>query len=326
MDTRMPSINRRSALTAALLGMVSLHAFGESYPAKPITLVVPYPAGAAVDGVGRALAIELGKRLGQSVVVENVGGASGTIGASKVRRSAPDGYTLMVGTVNDMIVAPTVMKLGYTSADFTPIAKISYNSTVLVAHPSFPANSIDDLVGLARRSNEPLLMGATGAAVMQTVGGLLLADSAGIKVTNVVYKGGAPMVTDLLGGQVKVGTIALNSVLPYIREGRLKALGVISTRRDPTAPDIPTVNEGNSVKGVEADLWTSLVGPARLPAPVVSRLSAAIKEILADVKYREAQFKVGSVAAEPESAQVFGRFIAAEQARLAPALANVKAQ
>ena len=322
----MPTIHRRTVLSLAMLGVISSTAFGQEYPAKPITLVVPYPAGAAVDGVGRALALELAKNLGQSVVVENVGGASGSIGAARVRRSAPDGYTLMIGTVNDMVVAPTVMKSGYNAGDFTHIAKLSSNSTVLAAHPSFPANSVDELVALARASKEPILMGATGAAVMQTVGGVLLAESAGIKITNVVYKGGSPMVTDLLGGQIKVGTVALNSVLPYFRDGRLKALGVISTRRDPSAPEIPTVNEGSVVKGVEADLWTGLMGPANLPAPIVSRLSTALRAILTNPAYRDSQFKVGSIVASPEEAADFSRFVNNEQKRLAPVLATIKVE
>lgn len=322
----MPSISRRAATVAIFLSVLTPYVFGQSYPSKPLTLVVPYPAGAAVDGIGRSLAVELGKHLGQPVVVENVGGASGTIGAAKVRRSTPDGYTLMVGTTNDLVVAPTVMKAGYSVGDFTAIAKISVNSTVLVAHPSFPANSVDEFVSLARRSKESILMGATGAAVMQTVGGMLFADAAGIKFSNVVYKGGAPMVTDLLGGQIKVGTIALNSVMPHIRDGKIKALGIISTRRDPASPDIPTVNESTSVKGVEADLWTGLVGPANLPAPIVVRLSTAMREILADPKYREAQSKLGSMVVEPDSSSAFSRFLLTEQNRLAPVLAKIKAE
>ncbi|WP_288251499.1 tripartite tricarboxylate transporter substrate binding protein [uncultured Hydrogenophaga sp.] len=322
----MPTFTRRSALVTALLGLLAPHAFGQTYPSKPITLVVPYPAGAAVDNIGRGLALELSKRLGQSVVVENVGGASGTIGAGKVRRSTPDGYTLMVGTVNELLVAPTVMKSGYSVSDFTPIAKISSNSTVLVAHPGFSANSADELIEQARRSKEPLLMGATGAAVMQTVGGMLLAEAGGIEITNVVYKGGAPMVTDLLAGQVLVGTVALNSVLPHIRNGKLKPLGVISNHRDPTAPEIPTINEGKAVKNVEADLWTGLVGPKDLPPPVVSRLTAVMRDILSEAKYRESQLKAGSIPADPEAEAVFSRFVLGEKTRLAPVLAKVKVE
>lgn len=132
------------------------------------------------------------------------------------------------------------------------------------------------------------------------------------------------MVSDLLAGQIKVGTVALPSVLPHIRSGKLKAIGLISIRRDPTAPDIPTVNEGRAVKGVEADLWTGLVGPANLPAPIVARLSVAMREILADPKYREAQLKAGSIPAELEGATPFGPYVIAEQTRLAPVLANIK--
>ena len=322
----MTTFSRRTALATTLLGVIAPHAFAQTYPDRPITLVVPYPAGAAVDGNGRALAAELSKHLGQPVVVDNVGGASGTIGATKVRRSTPDGYTLMVGTINEMLVAPTVMKLGYSAVDFTPIAKLTLARTILVAHPSFPANSADELIELARQSKEPLLMGATGAAVMQTVGGMMLADAAGIKISNVVYKGGAPMVTDLLGGQIKVGTSALPSVLAHIRDGKLKALGMISNDRDPTAPDIPTVNEGKALKGVSADLWTGLVGPANLPAPVVAKLSAAMREILADPKFRESQLKSGSVSAAFEDPATFGRYLKGEKTRLDPALAKLVGQ
>ena len=318
------SAYRRQCLTTLFLALAAPLAFGQAYPEKPITLVVPYPAGAAVDRVGRALAGELSKRLGKTVVVENVGGASGTIGAKKVQREQADGYMLLMGTVNDLVVAPTVLKSGNSVRDFTPIAKVSLNSTVVVAHPSFPANTIDEMVDLAKRSKEPLLMGATGVAVMQTVGGTLLADAAGIRVSHVVYKGGAPLLNDLLGGQVKVGTIALNSALPMIRDGKLKALGVISNHRDPTAPNIPTVNEGRSVKGVEADLWTGLVGPANLPAPVVARLASVMREILADPAYRDTEFKAGSIAVEPGEPAAFQRYLLNEQTRLQPVLANIK--
>jgi tripartite-type tricarboxylate transporter receptor subunit TctC len=322
---RRLNVNRRIALTALSIGLLTPAAWSQAYPDKPITLVVPYPAGAAVDRVGRSLAAELGKRLGQSIVVENVGGASGTIGAKKVLRAPADGYTLLLGTVNDMIVAPAVLKAGYSTEQFTPLAKLSFNSTVLVAHPSLPANNVDELAALVRRSKEPLLSGATGTAMMQTIGGTLLGEVAGFPIEHVVYKGGAPLLTDLTGGQVKVGTIALTSALPLIRDGKLKALGVISMQRDPTAPQIPTVNEGKAVHGVSADLWTGLFAPAGLPPAVVSRLSAAVQDVLADPAYREGEFKAGSVVAKAEDRRAFAQDLREQEKRLQPLLAKIKA-
>lgn len=315
---------RTAALALGALAFASL-ASAQTYPERPITLVVPYPAGAAVDRVGRALGAELQRRLGQPVVIDNVAGASGTIGAKKVQRAAPDGYTLLVGTVNDMLVAPAVLKAGYTAKDFTPVTRLSQNTTVLVAHPGFGANNADELVALAKRRTEPVLAGATGVAMMQTIGGTLLAQAGGFRIDHVPYKGGAPLLTDLMSGQVQLGTIALTSALPMIREGRIKAIGIISSHRDPTAPNIPTVNEGSSVKGVEADLWTGLLGPAGMPEPVVARLNAVLKDIMSDAAYRDNEFKAGSVVVEPNDGKAFGQFLQREEARLKPSLAEVKA-
>lgn len=317
---------RRALLAAAALAAAAPLAWSQPYPAKPITLVVPYPAGASVDRIGRALAAELGKRLGQTVIVENVGGASGTLGARRVQRAPADGYTLLLGSVNDLMVGPVALKSGYTVRDFTPIAKLSTNSTVLVAHPGLPASNVDELAAIAKRNTEPLLLGATGAAMMQTIGGTLVAEAAGFKASTVVYKGGAPLLNDLVGGQIQVGTIALTGALPMIRAGKLKALGVISAHRDPTAPDIPTVNEGRTVKGAEADLWTGLFGPAGLPAPVVGKLAAVMKDVLADPAYRDSEFKAGSIPSEGGTPQGFQQYLLAEESRLRPALANVKAE
>ena len=319
------TLHRRTAAVAlAALAFASLSS-AQTYPDRPITLVVPYPAGAAVDRVGRALGAELQRRLGQPVVIDNVAGASGTIGAKKVQRAAPDGYTLLVGTVNDMLVAPAVLKAGYTTMDFTPVTRLSQNTTVLVAHPGFGANTADELVALARRRTEPLLAGATGVAMMQTIGGTLLAQAGGFRIDHVPYKGGAPLLTDLISGQVPLGTIALTSALPMIREGRIKAIGIISSHRDPTAPNIPTVNEGRSVKGVEADLWTGLLGPAGMPEPVVARLNAVLRDIMSDAAYRDTEFKAGSVVVEPNDGKAFRQFLQREETRLKPSLAEVKA-
>lgn len=321
-----PLFSRRVALAALATALTTGPGRAQSYPDRPITLVVPYPAGASVDRIGRALALELGKRLGQPVVVDNVGGASGTLGAKKVLRASADGYTLLLGSVNDLMVGPAALKAGYTLRDFTPIAKLSANSTVLVAHPGLPANTMDELAVWAKRAKEPLLLGATGAAMMQTVGGTLVAEAAGFAVSPVIYKGGAPLLNDLVSGQVQVGTIALTGALPMIRAGKLKPLGVISQQRDPTAPDIPTVNEGKAVRGVYADLWTGLFAPTNLPAPVLARLVTVVRDVLADAHYREAEFRAGSIASEPGNPQDFQQYLAREEARLKPRLASIKVE
>ncbi|MGJ7558111.1 tripartite tricarboxylate transporter substrate binding protein [Variovorax sp. RB3P1] len=314
----------RASLLLACAAACGVPSFAQTYPDKPITLIVPYPPGAAVDRVARGLSLELGKRLGQSVIVDNVAGASGTVAGKRMLRTQPDGYTLMIGTVNELVVAPPVMKAGYTARDFTPIAKISNNSTVLVAHPGFGANTVDELIELGRKSREHLLSGATGTATMQTFGGTMLADAGGFKMTHVVYKGGSPLLNDLVAGQVQLGTIALTSALPFIRDGKLKAIGIISMHRDPTAANIPTVNEGKTVRNVQADLWTGLIGPARMPPAVVARLSSTVREIMASASYREAEFKSGSVVAEFAEPAAFGKFLAQEEERVRPLLANVK--
>ena len=301
-----------------------LAALAQTYPDKPITLVVPFPPGAVTDRVGRALAVELAKRLGKQVVVENVGGASGTLAGQRVLRAPADGYTLLVGTVNDMVLAPLVIKkAGYSVKDFTPIAKLFEAPTILVAHPSFPANSADELVAFAKKSHEPVPLGATGMAMLQTFGGIMFADAAGFKFSVVPYKGGGPLMTDLIGGQVQVATIALPSALGLIRQGKLKSLGIISTRRDPTAPDLATVNEGKLVKGIEADLWGGLAGPPNLPAPVVATLSAAMRDILADPAFKESEAKAGNVLSLYADPSSFKQFLVREEERLRGVAARV---
>lgn len=328
MRTFRPGIARRALLLAAAAALAApgFAARAGTYPDKPITLIIPFPPGAVTDRVGRSLALELGKRLGQQVIVENVGGASGTLAGKKVLRAPADGYTLLMGTVNDMVVAPIAVKADYSVKDFTPIAKVGAATTILVAHPSFPADSVDELAAHAKRTKEPVPLGATGVAMLQTFGGVMLANAAGFKFNVVPYKGGGPLLTDLLGGQVQIATMALPSALPFIRDGKLKSVGVISLRRDPTAPQLATVNEGQAVEGIEADLWLALAGPPHLPPPVLSRLSAAMRDVLADPAFREAEFRAGSVLADHAEPAAFRAFLLREDARLRKLIAGMKVE
>ncbi|SEF22130.1 tripartite tricarboxylate transporter substrate binding protein [Variovorax sp. NFACC27] len=303
-------------LMAGLWAAVGVCQASEPYPAKPITLIVPYPPGAAVDTAGRLIAQDLGKRLGQQVVIENVGGASGTIGAKKALRAPADGYTLMLGNVSDMVLAPMIVKdAKYEGSDFAPIAKMLGGTAVLVAKPSFPANTTDELIAYAKANPEKVSMGSTGSATFQTLAALIFQQKAGIKFVEVPYKGGAPMTVDLMGGQLDLGAIALPSVLQYIRQGKLKSLGVLSAQRDINAPDLPTVNESRHVKDVGAIMWAGIVGPPKLPAEVVEKLNRTINEMMRSADFRQAHAQLGSITFEPSTPADFHKFISEEQVR-----------
>ncbi|WP_439589044.1 Bug family tripartite tricarboxylate transporter substrate binding protein [Hydrogenophaga sp.] len=325
MNLQHPLLLRRGVLAMFVaMAVTSTPLQAQSYPEKPVTLVVPFPPGAVTDRVGRALALEMSKRLGQPVVVENVGGASGTLAGQKVLRAQPDGYTLLLGTVNDMMMAPIAMKqAGYAAKDFTPIARLFSVPTILVAHPSFPANNSDELVEYAKKNNGVIPLGATGMATLQTFGGIMFANAAGFKFNVIAYKGGGPLMTDLVGGHVQVGTIALSSALSLIRQGKLKSLGVISLKRDPTAPEIATVNEGKVVKGVEADLWGGLAAPPNLPPAIVAKLSAVMREVLADQAFRETEARNGNVLVEYADPNAFRQFLVKDDVKLRAIAATV---
>jgi tripartite-type tricarboxylate transporter receptor subunit TctC len=303
-------------VAAASWAAVGIGQASEPYPAKPITLIVPYPAGAAVDTAGRLIAQDLGKRLGQQVIVENVGGASGTIGAKKALRAPPDGYTLMLGNVSDMVLAPMIVKEAkYDGSDFTAIAKMLGGTAVIVAKPSFPANTTDELIAYAKANPEKVNMGSTGSATFQTLAALTFQQKADIKLVEVPYKGGAPMTVDLMAGQLDVGAIALPSVLQYIRQGKLKSLGVLSLQRDVNAPELPTVNESRYVKDVGATMWAGIVGPPKLPTDVVERLNKTINEMMRSAEFKQSHAQLGGITFEPSTPAEFRKFISEEQNR-----------
>ena len=307
----------RFVLLAAALGAAAgASQATEPYPAKPVTLIVPYPPGAAVDTAARLIAQDLGTRLGQQIVVENVSGASGTIGAKKALRAPPDGYTLMLGNVSDMVLAPMIVKEAkYDGSDFTAIAKMLGGTAVIVAKPSFPANTTDELIAYAKANPEKVNMGSTGSATFQTLAALTFQQRAGIKFVEVPYKGGAPMTVDLMAGQLDVGAIALPSVLQYIRQGKLKSLGVLSLQRDVNAPELPTVNESRYVKDVGATMWAGIVGPPKLPADVVERLNKTINEMMRSAEFKQSHAQLGGITFEPSTPAEFRKFISEEQNR-----------
>lgn len=287
-----------------------------TYPDKTITLVVPNAAGGAADNLARSIAEELAKRLGQPVVVENVSGASGALGAQRVLRSAPDGHTLLFGTTSDMVVTPIANRnAGYGARDFTPIAKVGVTPMTLVARPGLGVSTLDQLVELARRSPNALSVGTTGAASLQAFAAVALQRAAGIDLLGVPYKGGAPLLNDLLGGQLDLGVLTLPAAMAQVRTGKLTMLGVLAERRADSAPDMPTASESKSVKGVVVEIWAAIAGPANLPAPVVDRLSKAFQSILTDAEFTQRRARLGDMAVPYRTPAEFGRFLAAEDER-----------
>ncbi len=286
------------------------------FPERPITLVVANAAGGATDNLARAFAEEMSSRLGQPVVVENIGGASGALGAQRVLRSPPDGYTLLFGTTSDMVVTPIANRTaGYAPKDFAPIGKVGITQMVLVARPNLGATSFDQLVAMARQKPNGLSVGTAGNVSLQAFAAVALQRAAGIDLLGVPYKGGAPMLNDLLAGQVDVGVTTLPTALAQVRAGKLQALGVLSEKRAAAASDIPTVNESQSVKGIQIEIWAALAGPPKMPAAVIDTISRAVQTLLNDKAFIERRAKNGDQTPPFESPAEFGRYLAAEEHR-----------
>jgi tripartite-type tricarboxylate transporter receptor subunit TctC len=246
------------------------------------------------------MAEELTKRLGQPIVVENVGGASDALGAQRVLRGPADGHTLLCGTTSDMVVTPIANRsAGYQARDFTPIAKVGVTPMTITA----------------RQKPNGLSVGTTGSASLQAFATVALQRAAGIDLLGVPYKGAAPLLNDLLGGQLDLGVMTLPAAMAKVRAGKLTMLGVLSDKRHASAPDMPTANESQSVKGVVVEIWAALAGPPNMPAAVVERISRAVQPVLTDKEYTDRRAKMGDMAVPYQTPAEFGRFLQAEDER-----------
>lgn len=299
-----------AALGASVLRPATAWA-SEAFPSRPITLIVPSVAGGGTDGITRSFAAEVAKRLKQTVVVENLPGASGSIAIAKVAKAASDGYTLVAAN-SDIALNPLIQKTaGYRLSDVTPIVKLGFSPLSLVARAGLPVTNLEQLIALAKASPGKITVGVSGIS-LPSVGVAMLETAAGIDLLPVPYKGAAPVLNDLLGGQVDLAVTALTNVLPHVRAGKLKMLGVLSDKRPSVAPDLPLVTETPATRKVSLDIWVGLFGPANLPPAVVSTLNAAAQDVLRMPAYRELRLKAGDVPADPMSQQEFARFVAAE--------------
>ena len=268
------------------------------YPHKPISIVVGYPPGGSTDLTGRAVAAELSKRLQVPVVVENLGGAGGAIGAQKVAASVADGYTLLVGSNNEIairgLVSPTVK---YRLKDFTPIGLVGSQPMVLVASSHSRVKTMAQLITLAQANPEKLSYGSSGVGTALHLAGEMINDECGIRMTHVPYRGVAPLVNDLLGNNIDLGVFVLSSALPYIHSGQLTALGTTERVRSTVTPGVPTLSEHPYLKGLDINVWFALMGPAKLPSQVVEKLRKALTESLQSPELRKTLESSGSTIA-----------------------------
>jgi tripartite-type tricarboxylate transporter receptor subunit TctC len=314
--------DRRWRLIARWLGVVIAAAsipgaaLAQAYPSKPVKIVVPFPPGGAVDTIARVVGQKLADRLGQPVIVDNRPGASANIGAELVAKSAPDGYTLLMASPGLAINNTLFPRLPFNGVrDFTAIARIGYAPLVIVVNPSFPAKSLGELIAQAKAEPSKLTYASAGNGSSGHLAGELFKISAKIDVLHVPYKGGAPAITDLLGGRISFMPINPLEVVSHIKSQRLRVLAVASDQRAALMPDVPTVAEAG-VPGFEASVWWGLVAPAKTPHEIIARLNAATLEALADASVKGKLTELG-VVITPGTPEQFGDFIRAEDARWA---------
>ncbi len=261
------------------LATVAVVAQAQSFPTKPIRLVCPFPPGGAVDIASRAIAAELSKTIGQPVNVENKPGAGGNIGGVDVARSAPDGYTLLMTTSGINGINPVLYrKMPFDpNKDLTAVAGLVSLSNVLVVHPSVKVNTVQELLALVRAEPGKITFASSGSGTSIHMSGEMFMHLTGTKMIHVPYKGSAPALTDLLGGQVQLMFDNIPSALPHVKSGKLRAIATTGAQRDPALPEIPTIAEAG-VKGYEAGVWFGLAAPAGTPADVIAKISTeAIK-------------------------------------------------
>jgi len=275
---------RRAALSlAATLAILAPHAAraADAYPAKPVRFVVAFPPGGGTDIIARAIAQKLAERIAQQVVVDNRPGAGGNIGTDIVAKSAPDGYTMLMGSAGPLAINASLFgKMPFDPIkDLAPVTLAASTPNVLVVHPSLRVATVKELIALAKARPGEINFASSGHGTPAHLAGELFNSMAGVKMVHVPYKGAAPALADLLGGQVQLMFSTMPPALPHVKDGKLRALAVTSAKRSPAAPDIPTLDE-IALPGFEANTWHGVVVPAGTPATIVARLNREIVAIL----------------------------------------------
>jgi tripartite-type tricarboxylate transporter receptor subunit TctC len=299
---------RKAIIPCLVLGLLSLTstvsypAAAEQYPAKPIRLIVPFPPGGGMDAAARIVGAKLSEYLGQQVVVDNRPGAGGSIGSQLAARSAPDGYTLLMGsTATHAINASLYSNLAYDPVkDFSPVALVASTPSLLVVHPSLPAKNVAELIALAKKGGTELSFASAGPGSTQHLAGELFKSMTGTRILHVPYKGAAPAMSDLVGGQVSMAFDTMPSAMPQVQTGTVRALGITTLKRSASLQNVPTIAE--TVPGYEVLTWFGVFAPRETPAAIVTQVSTEIRKSLRvkDVQDRLAAVGLDAIDGSPE--------------------------
>lgn len=266
-----------------------------SYPNKPVTIVVGYPAGGSTDLVGRLVANEIEKHLGQTVIVENLGGAGGAIGAQKVANAKPDGYTLLVGANNEIAIANMINKsIKYKISDFTPIGVVASQPMVLVASQKAGVKNTEAFYQAVKANPAKFSYGSSGVGTALHLAGEMMKDQAQIDMQHVPYRGVPALTNDVLGNNIEYGVFVLSSGLPLIKAGKVQAIATTEAKRYAATPDIPALAEHPAFKNVDINSWFAMMGPANMPAPVVAKIKEALNKTMAAPEFRKKMEDAGA--------------------------------
>ncbi len=285
-----------AAASLLALGLIGGAALAQPYPAKPISLIVPFPAGGTTDVLARALGQELSRSLGQPVVVESKPGAGATLGADYVAKARADGHTLLMGAMHHTIATSVYRKLPYDfQKDLTPVTTVALVPNVLVVNPNVPAKNVKELLALARAEPGKLIYGSNGNGTGQHLIGAQFEGMGGVQMLHVPYKGSGPLTTDLLGGQITMSFDTITPVLQHIKGGKLRALAVTTAKRSAALPDVPTLDE-SGLRGFNLGTWFGVLAPAGTPKEIVTRLNTELVKVIQSPDFRK---KMEDIGAEP---------------------------
>ncbi len=297
LDTRkIRTTGRHGVLRAVMvaLGLFSAAAMAQTYSGRPISFIVPFPAGGTTDVLARAVGQELSKSLGQPVVIESKPGAGATLGADFVAKAKPDGYTLLMGAVHHTIATSVYKKLPYDfQKDLAPVTTVALVPNVLVVNPGVPAKSVGELLALAKAAPGKYTYGSNGNGTGQHLIGAQFEGMAGVQLLHVPYKGSGPLTTDLLGGQITMSFDTITPVLPHIKAGKLRALAVTTSKRSGALPDVPTLDEAG-LPGFNLGTWFGVLAPAGTSRDIVARLNTEIVKIINSPEFRKRMEDIGA--------------------------------